>query len=286
MWNTVGSDYFRTLRIPLRAGREFEERDDEDGSAGGGREHHACATILGGRRERHWQADTRRRWRVADGDRRGGGRQVFADQRSAAAVFLPAIPAGVPVEHGSARHRFPPVEHLVDQARARVAALDAELPIPYAKPMADQMRGALLFFNLTATMLFVFGVAGMALAALGTYGLVSYTVKQSTHEIGIRMALGASGAVDRSPVPRTRPAARRDRRRRRHCCGARDEQAADQCAVRRQRHRRSLLRACPGARARCRDRRDTRSSMARVTDESAQCSAVSVDCVSKVHSCP
>ena len=59
--------------------------------------------------------------------------------------------------------------------------------------MADQMRGALIFFNLTATMLFVFGVAGMALAAMGTYGLVSYTVKQSTHEIGIRMALGASG---------------------------------------------------------------------------------------------
>jgi putative ABC transport system permease protein len=94
----------------------------------------------------------------------------------------------IPLEAGVAS-----VDRLVDQARARVEALDADLPILSAKPMARLMRGALIFYNLTATMLFVFGVAGMALAAMGTYGLVSYTVKQSTHEIGIRMALGASG---------------------------------------------------------------------------------------------
>ena len=51
---------------------------------------HARAAILGRRRERDRQADPRRRRRVADRDRRGGGREVRADQRIAASVFLPA----------------------------------------------------------------------------------------------------------------------------------------------------------------------------------------------------
>ena len=86
-----------------------------------------------------------------------------------------------------------PSDALVEQARAHVATLDADLPILFARPLSGGIRGALILFDLTATMLFVFGAAGMALAALGTYGLVSYLVKQSTHEIGIRMALGATG---------------------------------------------------------------------------------------------
>jgi len=86
-----------------------------------------------------------------------------------------------------------PADTLLDRARAHVTALDANLPILSAGRLSERMKGALLLFNLMATMLFIFGAAGMALAAMGTYGLVSYTVKQSTHEIGIRMALGASG---------------------------------------------------------------------------------------------
>ena len=87
---------------------------------------------------------------------------------------------------------FRSADVLVNEARARIAAIDANLPVLYGRPLGDRMKGATLFFDLTASMLFVFGVAGMALAAMGTYGLIAHTVKQSTHEIGIRMALGAS----------------------------------------------------------------------------------------------
>jgi putative ABC transport system permease protein len=85
-----------------------------------------------------------------------------------------------------------PIDVLVENARGHVLALDADLPILSARSLLESTRGALIFLELTSAMLFLFGAAGMALAALGTYGLVSYVVRQSTHEIGIRMALGAS----------------------------------------------------------------------------------------------
>ena len=61
MSNIVGSDYFRTLRINLVAGREFEDRDDEIGRAGGDGQPDARAALLGRRGQRDRQADSRRR---------------------------------------------------------------------------------------------------------------------------------------------------------------------------------------------------------------------------------
>ena len=200
MSNTVGSDYFRTLRISLTAGREFEDRDDETGAP--------VAVVNATLAQRFWGGASNaigKRIRVGDREWRtvvGVAADVKYSRINEAPrpyFYLPFLQVyrSSMILHtrglSTALEAGPSVDRLVDQARARVAALDGDLPILSAKPMASQMRGALIFYNLTATMLFVFGVAGMALAAMGTYGLVSYTVKQSTHEIGIRMALGASG---------------------------------------------------------------------------------------------
>jgi predicted permease len=201
MSNAVESDYFRTLRIPMIAGRAFDERDDE----------HAAPVVMVNQTfaERFWGGAAKaigRRVRIGE----GGWRTVVGvaadvkyfriNEAPRPYFYLPFPQAyrssmilhtrGRPAVDASTPSRD---ARLVEEARAHVVALDADLPILYARSLAEQTRGALILFDLAAAMLFVFGVAGMALAALGTYGLVSYTVKQSTHEIGIRMALGASG---------------------------------------------------------------------------------------------
>jgi predicted permease len=193
LYNTVGPDYFRTLRINLMAGRAFEDRDDESAAP--------VAIVNNTFAQRFWGNATKaigKRVRAGEGDWRtviGVAADIKYLQINESArpyVYLPFLQS---YRSSMFLHTQgpAPADALVDRARAHVTALDANLPILHAGRLAEQLNGSLLLFNLTATMLFIFGVAGMALAAMGTYGLVSYTVKQSTHEIGIRMALGASG---------------------------------------------------------------------------------------------
>jgi predicted permease len=202
-FNTVGTEYFRTLRIELVSGRELEERDTDRAAP--------VAIVNRTFAERFWGgADSAlgRRIRVAGGEWRtivgvaADVKYMRVSEPPRPYVYLPVAQAYAPVINVYARGRADAAA-LADEMQGHIAALDPDLASWFATPLTDTARGELWLFEWTGAVLLVFGAAGMALAALGTYGLVSHTVAQQTREIGIRMALGATAlGVVRTTVAR------------------------------------------------------------------------------------